>query len=91
LVPDGTGTVDIFYDIDPKAEKVDDVEPIILCVPDECSEAYISGPDTWNFASECQTVGAIEISPTLEGIKVAKLRTQKVEAGEVKRMETLQR
>jgi hypothetical protein len=78
------GIVDIFYDIDPKAEKVD-VEPIILCVPDDGSEAYISGPDTWNFASECQTVGAIEISPTLEGIKVAKLRTQKVGGGKVKR------
>jgi hypothetical protein len=51
LVPDGTGTVDIFYNIDPNAEKVD-VEPIILCVPDEGSEAYISGPDTWSFASD---------------------------------------
>lgn len=76
LVPDGTKTVDIFCDMDHSAQKVD-IEPLVLCLPDKGTESYISGPDTWNFASECQPVGTAEMAPLVRHIKVAELKAHK--------------
>lgn len=73
LVPDGTRTVDVYYDIDADAEKFD-VRPIVFCIPNEGSQEYTSGPCVWNFASECRLVGMLDIVPTLAGIDVAALR-----------------
>ncbi|KAH6703016.1 hypothetical protein BKA61DRAFT_494386 [Leptodontidium sp. MPI-SDFR-AT-0119] len=73
LVPDGTRTVDVYYDIDADAEKFD-VHPIVFCIPNEGSQEYTSGPCVWNFASECRLVGMLDIMPTLAGIDVAALR-----------------
>ena len=84
MAPDGTKTVDIFYDIEPNAHKVD-IEPLILCLPRKGSESYISGPDTSNFTSKCQPVGAAEISPLLEVIKVAELKAHRAKGRKTKR------
>jgi hypothetical protein len=84
LAPDGARAVDIFCDIDLNARKID-VEPLILCIPHKGSESYISGPDTWNFASECQPVGAAEVSPLLRDIKVAELQAHKAKGGKMQR------
>ena len=51
-----------------------DVEPIILCIPNKGSEEYISGTSLWNFASECRSVGAIDITPTLQSIDVSSIK-----------------
>lgn len=83
MAPDGTKTVDIFYDIDPNSQKVD-IEPLV-CLLDKGSESYISGLDTWNFASECQPVGAAEISPLLQDIKVSKLKAHRAKGRKMKR------
>ena len=77
MVPDGTRTVDVYYDIDADAEKFD-VRPIIFCIPNEGSQEYISGRCVWNFASECRLVGMLDIMPTLAGIDVAALRRSPV-------------
>ncbi|PVH70475.1 hypothetical protein DL98DRAFT_554018 [Cadophora sp. DSE1049] len=73
LVPDGTRTVDVYYDIDADAEKCV-VRPIAFCIPNQGSQEYTSGPCAWNFASECRLVGMLDIMPTLAGINVAALR-----------------
>ncbi|PVH67614.1 hypothetical protein DL98DRAFT_639763 [Cadophora sp. DSE1049] len=75
LVPDGTRTVDVYYDIDADADAEKfDVRPIAFCIPNEGSQDYTSGPCVWNFASECRLVGMLDIMPTLAGIDVAALR-----------------
>jgi hypothetical protein len=84
LAPDGAKTVDIFCDIDHSAQKVD-IEPLVLCLPDKGAESYVSGPDTWNFASECQPVGTAEMAPLLRHIKVAELKAHKAKGGKMKR------
>ena len=62
LILNGAGATDIFYDIDPKSKKID-VEPIVLCIPGVGSKAYVSGPETWNFASECHQWGLSSSRP----------------------------
>ena len=56
-----------------------------MCLPDKGSESYISGSDTWNFASECQQAGTAEISPLLEDIKVAELKAHRAKDRKMKR------
>lgn len=84
LAPDGSGAVDIFYDIDLNTRKID-VEPLVLCLPDKGAESYVSGPDTWNFASKCHPVGTTEMAPLLRHIKVAELKAHKAKGRKMKR------
>lgn len=84
MAPHRTKTVDIFCDVDYSVQKVD-IEPLVLCLPDKGAESYVSGLDTWDFVSECQPVGTLEMALLLRHIKIAELKAHKGKGGKMKR------
>lgn len=63
----------MYYDID-VGEKTFNVRPIAICVPNKDSTQHTFVTRVWNFASECKSVGAVDLRPTLANINIAALK-----------------